>query len=223
MERSAVALLIGDVVGSRRSDDRTALHSILTRTLTEVNELLTPLRPLRITVGDEYQGVFSRLGDALAATLLIRVRLAPRTDVRHGVGWGQAVVLDEADQVEDGPGWWAARDAIDAVHDAQDVARTRRLRTAFRSADPAELALQDAVNAALMLRDEMLGELSPRSLSVLSGLMADRTQSEIAAALSISDSAVSQRVRADGLATVLAAHELLSRLGHDATSGGATS
>lgn len=215
MKHPPVALVIGDLVASRRSRDRTALHATVTQALDEVNELVTPLRPLRVSAGDEYQGVYATVGDALAATLLVRVRLLPEADVRHGVGWGPVTVLDAEGRVEDGPGWWAARAAIEHVQQAQVEPRSRRLRTACRRAEGASLPSLPAVNAALVLRDELVTGLSPRGVSVLRGLLEDRSQQEIATALSISPSAVSQRVRSDGLAAVVTAHELLAELQHD--------
>jgi DNA-binding NarL/FixJ family response regulator len=69
-----------------------------------------------------------------------------------------------------------------------------------------------AVNAALLLRDEMLGGLSERSLGVLRGLLSGRTQREIAEKLDVSASAVSQRVRHDGLAALVASERLLGEI-----------
>ena len=65
------------------------------------------------------------------------------------------------------------------------------------------------MDAALLGRDEVVGRLSERGLSVLRGLMAGRTQREIAEAEGVSTSAVSQRVRHDGLGIVLAMDELM--------------
>jgi FixJ family two-component response regulator len=63
-----------------------------------------------------------------------------------------------------------------------------------------------------MSRDVLVTGLSERSMSVLDGLMRGRRQQDIADDLGISPSAVSQRVRAEGLAVVLAADELLRDL-----------
>ena len=170
---------------------------------------------MRITVGDEYQGVFATLGDALSASLLVRLALRPEGDIRHGIGRGEVEVLGTAPRVEDGPGWWAARAAIERVEQAEGKAATRTLRTAYveDSSAPAGSRTPDeaAVNAALLLRDELVTGLSERSLSVLRGLLAGQTQRDLAEELGISPSAVSQRVRADGLGTILAAHELMGR------------
>ena len=69
-----------------------------------------------------------------------------------------------------------------------------------------------AVNAALVGRDELVGRLSARGVSVLSGLLAGRTQREIALAEGVSTSAISQRVRNDGLGMVLELDELLGEV-----------
>lgn len=212
MKPRPVATLVGDAIGSRTTSDRPRLHRLLAERLDDVNARLTPYRPLRMTVGDEYQGSFRALGDALRATLLLRVGLAPEHDVRHGLGWGPTAVLDEAGGIEDGPGWWAARAGIEAVEEAEAGARARWLRTVFRRAPDYEGPEPAAINAALILRDERVSGLSDRSLSVLRGLLSGETQRDIADELGISASAVSQRVRSDGLAAVVAAHDLMGEV-----------
>ena len=207
-----VATLIGDIVRSRRADDRAGLHERLERALDAANAAATPLTPLRITVGDEFQGSFVRVGDAVRATLQLRLTMLPEVDVRHGIGWGDVTVLQEQPRVEDGPGWWAARDAIHAVQAAEGHAGTRHRRTAYRCAPETLGPTAAAVEAALLLRDQQVGALSERSLSVLRGLLAGRTQREIAADLGITASAVSQRVRSDGLAALVEADTWLGEV-----------
>lgn len=187
------------------------LHQHLYAALAEVNDLLHPLRPLWITAGDEYQGSFATVAEAVQATLLVRVRLLPNHDIRHGIGWGPTTVLDEETGVEDGPGWWAARAGIEAAARAGDSPGQRWLRTAYVVADGVEGGADPGfVNAGLVLRDERVSGLSERSVSVLRGLLLHETQRDLAEALGISASAVSQRVRADGLAAIVAAHDLLA-------------
>jgi hypothetical protein len=214
-----LATVIGDVVGSRAARDRGTLHDRLADVLAEANEVLRPAVPLRVTVGDEYQGCFATLGEALHATLWLRLTLAPHAGVRHGVGWGSVTVLAQDPRVEDGPGWWAARDAIEAVKLEANRSASRRLRTAYRRA---EVDTADAghhigpdpnpINAALICRDQMVGSVSERSLRLLRGTLGGRSQAELAAEEGISASAVSQRMRNDGLAVVVAADELLRKV-----------
>lgn len=234
---ASVATLIGDVVRSRSVADRAELHERLAAVLDEANRTLEPVVPLRVTVGDEYQGCFATVGAAVHATLWLRLRLAPETDLRHGLGWGEVTVLSERPRVEDGPGWWAARAAIEWVKQQAATAGARHLRTAYRRAadledpapeDPAPEEpdreepdrqttsvtgpAPDPVNAALLCRDHMIGSVSERSLRLLRGTLDGRTQAEMAAEEGISPSAVSQRVRHDGLAVVVAADELIRRV-----------
>lgn len=208
-----LAALIGDLVGSRTSLDRAVLHARLGDALSEVNALLTPVRPLWITAGDEFQGTFATVGAAVQASLLIRLRLAPQHDVRHGIGWGTTTVLDEAVGIEDGPAWWAARAGIVAAERAERSASGRTLRTVYALADDATGPDPGLVNACLVLRDERVSGLAERSLSVLRGLLSGHTQRDIAEMLSISPSAVSQRVRTDGLAALVTAHDLVGEMG----------
>ncbi|KRE99144.1 hypothetical protein ASG88_15565 [Nocardioides sp. Soil777] len=202
--------LIGDLIGSRGSTDRRALHETFAAVLERVNAELRPPTPVRMQVGDEYQGVFASLGDALHASLMVRLAMLPGADVRHGIGRGSIEVLSEDPRVEDGPGWWAARTAIGRVEEAERRPGERSLRTAYVAAHDAEVpgSEEAAVNAALVLRDHLVGGLSDRSLSVLRGLLVGESQRDLAEALGISPSAVSQRVRADGLAAIIAAHDL---------------
>lgn len=206
------ATVIGDVVASRDAGDRAVLHERLTGMLEAVNAQCRPTTALRITVGDEFQGAFGTPGEAMQASLRLRLGLLPAYDVRHGLGWGEVGVLQEQPRVEDGPGWWAARQAIQDVQRAEAHAATRFRRTAFRRAPEAEGPDPDLVEAALVLRDAAVGALSSRSVSILRALLDGRTQKEIAGELGISPSAVSQRVRGDGLAALVAADESLGRV-----------
>lgn len=205
-----IAAVIGDLIRSRHSQDREALHRSLAVTLAEINATHALITPFRVTVGDEYQGGCATAAEALRATLRLQLALAPEIEVRHGIGWGEVQLLQEQPRVEDGPGWWAARDAIEQVHRAENRPGSRLRRTAFRRADAAVGPDPATVEAMLVLRDQMVGTLSPRSLVVLRGLLQDVSQRDLATQLGISASAVSQRVRSDGLAALVAADRALA-------------
>lgn len=195
-----MATLIGDVVASRQIADRNQLHGRLADVLDRVNEHFDPTTPLRFTVGDEFQGAFATIESAARATLHLRVGLLPVADLRHGLGWGEVAVLQEDPRVEDGPGWWAAREAINSVHELQSRPATRWMRTAVRGE-----GIDRSLSAFLLLRDRAVDALDARAVAIVDGLLRDRSQRDIADALGISASAVSQRIRAGGLdALVLA-------------------
>jgi len=209
---TSVAALLGDVVGSRRAADRAAVHRALVGALESANAELRPTTPLWITAGDEFQGGFATVGAALRASLRIRLALAPDVDVRQGVGWGPVTVLAAEPRVEDGPAWWAARAAIEEVETAQGKAASRGLRTAYRLADGTAGPDPAAVNAALVARDEILAGVDERGLSVLGAMLAGMSQQQIADRLRVSPSAVSQRVRRQGLAALVTVDQLLGEV-----------
>jgi hypothetical protein len=206
------ATVIGDLVGSRKATDRPALHARLKKALQQTNARIPAATPLAVTVGDEFQGAYVRLGDALHATLRVYLALMPDHEIRFGIGWGEVTTLDR-DGIEDGPGWWSARNAIVRVHDRQSRPSTRALTTAFEaSPDHLDPVTIDLVTAALLLRDRALASLSGVSKVILGRLLDDATQAEIAAELSISPSAVSQRTRRDGLHILVEAEQRLAGL-----------
>lgn len=197
MKQNAYATVLGDLVASRTRSDRAALHGRFATALERINADLEPVVPLRIQVGDEFQGRFATRGAAFGAVLRLRLLLAPDVECRYGVGWGPLTVLDRRTGVEDGPGWWLARDAIDAVH------ASRERRTAYRGPD------QELIEAALLGRDALLARLDARSVRILQGLLDGVSQRDLAEELGVSASAISQRVRHDELAVLVAQDALL--------------
>lgn len=186
-----IATVIGDVVASRRAPDRRALHRLLGDALTAAG--------FAFTVGDEFQGTHPHVGAAIDAALTVRLDVAPEIDIRFGIGWGAVDILDAETGIQDGPGWWAAREAIEWTASAQRQPGLAAVRTSFRRAADTPGPDADAVNAALLCRDHLLGSLDDRSLRILKGLLHQHTKKDIAAAEQISASAVSQRAGRDGL------------------------
>ncbi|WP_156687963.1 SatD family protein [Mycobacterium sp. Marseille-P9652] len=200
------AALLGDVVGSRRARDRSALHRSVKQALQEVADGAID-RPA-FTVGDEFQGSYPTVGAAIDAALAVRLALSPEIDVRFGIGWGEATVLDADSGIQDGPAWWAARDAITHTADVQRQPGFALVRTTFRAPEGAGRDVA-AVNAALICRDHLLGSLDERSLRILRGLMNGQTKKDLAAAEGITASAVSQRASRDGLDLIVLASQYL--------------
>ena len=200
------ATLIGDVVGSRSLADRAGVHRLLNQALHDVAD--TAIDPPAFTVGDEFQGAYPTVGRAIDAALCLRLAVAPEIDVRFGLGWGAVTMLDEAAGIQDGPGWWAARDAIEWTASAQRRPGLALVRTSFRATADTRTDV-DAINAALLCRDHLLGSLDDRSTRIVKALLMNRTKKDIAAMEDISPSAVSQRAGRDGLDLIVSASEYL--------------
>jgi hypothetical protein len=200
------ATLIGDVVGSRTVADRAGTHRALNKALRDV--AAAAIDPPAFTVGDEFQGAFTRVGLAIDAALSLRLSIAPDIDVRFGIGWGGVTMLDESAGIQDGPGWWAAREAIEWTASAQRQPGLTLVRTSLRAAAETRTDV-DAINAALICRDHLLGSIDDRSTRIVKALLENRTKKDIAAAEGISPSAVSQRSGRDGLDLIVVASEYL--------------
>ena len=200
------ATLIGDIVGSRTVADRAGTHRALNKALREV--AAAAIDPPAFTVGDEFQGAFTRVGLAIDAALSLRLSIAPDIDVRFGIGWGGVTMLDESAGIQDGPGWWAAREAIEWTASAQRQPGLTLVRTSLRAAAETRTDV-DAINAALICRDHLLGSIDDRSTRIVKALLENRTKKDIASAEGISPSAVSQRAGRDGLDLIVVASEYL--------------
>ena len=200
------ATLIGDVVGSRTVADRAGAHRLLNQALRDVAD--DAIDPPAFTVGDEFQGAFTSVGLAIDAALSLRLAVAPDIDVRFGIGWGAVAMLDETAGIQDGPGWWAAREAIEWTASTQRQPGLALVRTSCRVSGESRTDV-DAINAALICRDHLLGSLDDRSTRIVKALLKNRTKKDIAETEGISPSAVSQRSGRDGLDLIVLATEYL--------------
>lgn len=203
------ATLIGDIVGSRRASDRSELHRGVASALRRV--AAGAIDPPAFTVGDEFQGSYPTVGAAIDAALWVRLALAPHVDVRFGIGWGMVTILDADERIQDGPGWWSARDAIQQTAEAQRQPGFALVRTTFRAHGDSRDDVA-VINAALLCRDHLLGSLDDRSLRIVKGLMNNQTKKELAQAEGISPSAISQRAGRDGLDLLVRASQYLRSL-----------
>lgn len=184
------AAVLVDIVGSRETPNRRALHRAYVTALDEANAAVAADQPLRVTVGDEAQGVYPTLGGAIDAAWRVRCALLPTVDVRVGIGVGDVAVLDETTGIQDGSAWWAARRAIERVEEEATHAGCRSLRTAIEAAEDGDDDVT-AADAAVRCRDLVVGCLPDVTRSIVGGLVRGRQRKDIAADLGISPSAVS--------------------------------
>lgn len=202
----AIAVL-ADIVGSRKLDDRSAAQRILDETIALV-ERDRPLaeQPLTPTVGDEQQGVYRTLADALESLLMIQLRLPDGIAFRFGIGVGEVRAVDSVHgELADGPGWYAARAAIETVHarEGRAVPRTRTWIVGAPGQDEVMDTTIAASNAYLLVRDELVGAMSDRERRLTYGRLIGRSQHELAADEGITQPGVSKSLRTAGSAAIL--------------------
>ncbi len=195
--------LIGDIVGSRKLRDRAAAQRQVEAALAEVAAALPGVQPLEATVGDEFQGAYESVGRASRVALVVRLTLLPDIDVRCGIGEGGTEVYDDSRTPlrQDGPAWWAARDALEQL----GTRRRSAVRTWVVGPDEVEARL---ANAHLLCRDALVARLNERGWRMLRLALLGEPQQRIAEVEGITKSAVSQAF-ARGIAAVRDAQELL--------------
>jgi DNA-binding CsgD family transcriptional regulator len=202
-----VIAVLADIVGSRRLDDRTAAQHVLDDTIARV-EVDFPLaaQPLTPTVGDEQQGVYLDLSDAMVSLLMIQLRLPDGIAFRFGIGVGEVRPVESVHrELADGPGWYAARAAIETVHEREGraVPRTRSWIVGAPGQDEVMESTIAASNAYLLVRDELVGAMSERERRLAYGRLLGRSQQELAAEEGITQPSVSKSLRTAGTAALI--------------------
>lgn len=217
---NAPVAVTGDVVGSRRFLAIERLLAGLDDALAGVEAVQPAARPLHRTERDVFLGIYEDLGSA--ATAALRLRLAtddlvlPTVDgvdepveLRLGIGIdgqagdgevpapGEVAVAGEVPVA--GEVAVAAERARQALAEAEELAVSRTwpdsLRSRCRAGDP---VLAAAVNAHLLLQDQLLARLDARDRRALLGLLDGERQVDVAHALGVTQPAIARRLRARG-------------------------
>jgi hypothetical protein len=205
-----VIAVIADIIGSRALSDRGAAQRRLDDAIARVErDRPLALQPLTPTVGDEQQAVYARLDDAMTALLMIHLALPDGIGLRFGLGVGEIRRVDSAHgALPDGPGWWAAREAIDIAHEREKRA-VPRSRTWIVGAPGQNEVMESTIavaNAYLLVRDELVGTMSERERRLTYGRVVGRSQQELAEIEGVSQPSVSKSLRRAG------AHALIEGL-----------
>ena len=202
-----VVAVIADIVGSRRLRDRAEAQRVFDETIARVQRE-HPLadQPLQPTVGDEQQGVYRNLDDALAGVLLLQLALPEGMEFRYGLGVGEIRAIESAHrELTDGPGWWAAREAIETVHARQEraVPTARSWIVAAPGQDEVMQSLVSTSNAYLLARDAIVVRMTERERRLAYGRIGGLSQSALAEQEGITQPAVSKALRSSGAAALL--------------------
>jgi hypothetical protein len=165
------------------------------------NTVAPTVQPLRMTIGDEFQGLFDDIESAISATFQIRLALLPAVDVRIGIGWGTLdMVPQDPPFGQDGPCWWRAREAIDEVKKSESSnAVSRSVRTLVKTGDGSE----ELFNAYLVARDHITAGWDEVDLEVARLHVAGTNQTIISRQVGLSQSSVSRRLQNHGILAVL--------------------
>jgi hypothetical protein len=205
-----LATVIGDIIGSRESASQAQLMAQLEAALDWVNDRVPAEQPLRLSVGDEFQGAYREVSQALLATLFVSLRLFDAAQCRFGIAWGPVELQDpeRAPAGQSGVAWWLAREAIrDAAGASTRQKWPSSFRTAFRSDGTAPDRL---LSSFLLCRDQVLSKLDANDARMTLELFGGTLQKEMAATLDLAQSTVANHLRHHGPYTLLRAHQELT-------------
>jgi len=190
-------VVVGRVSGSHRAWKRPHLQRALETAVAEAEVLAPATQPLTPTPGDEVCGAYAHAGTAALAVLLVRLALLDAGGDLHA-----GLALDD---------WRAARRAVQTAEAHATSPRSRTARTWLDAGTSGGWV--DAVNAHLLLRDELVTRMSPRARRLLAHHLRGRSQADAAHHEGITQPAVSQALARSGAHAVVRATELLRRTG----------
>lgn len=205
---SSCIALLADIVDSR-GGDRPATHEAVLAAVEKTNANVSQLDPLRVTIGDELQGVYATPGDAFAAAFALREALAGDVELRFGLGGGEVRIIDADRGIQDGSAWIAARAAIEAAEERSRQPGLAGARTGLVGIEDGDTG---PIAALSTLVDAHLARLGDGPRATLRHLRAGDSNAAAAKALGISASANSQRVANNDLRPLAQAIEALVRL-----------
>ncbi|MCE5305687.1 SatD family protein [bacterium] len=111
--------IIGDIINSKKIEDRYAAQVQLNSALKNINHLFKEdiASDFIITLGDEFQGVLHNAMNVMEITDRIKFQMDP-IQLRFGIGIGDisTPINRRASLGSDGPAYWYAREAINLIN-----------------------------------------------------------------------------------------------------------
>lgn len=188
-------VLIADIVDSRNLEARGQVQKQLTRVLNNINRRGAPIAsPYTLTLGDEFQAVFSSADRIFEDMVWINHVLHP-VHVRFSYGVGEITTAINTKQAlgMDGPAFYAAREGLERLKGSDTLATVAGL------AGPVAALIDASVR---VLANGMAGWRANR-FAILRDLMCGDEVKRIAARLEISEVAVYKNIDAGDLRNLL--------------------
>jgi len=194
--------LIGDIIESKKIQDRAQVQLQLLRLMKELNWQYQDylISPFTVTTGDEFQALFSPNSYMFQIIDQLSVAFSPY-EIRFGIGVGEMVTEINKEQSigSDGPAYWLAREAINHIHDKNDYGINHI------SVFLADEEVTWTVNAMLAACSFIQSKWTEVQYDVLKQLLTENiydetfSHKEIARLLGITPSAFNKRIKASGL------------------------
>ena len=199
--------LIGDLIESKQLKNRKQVQQELQELMAVLNRDYRDylVSPFTVTTGDEFQALLRPNPEIM--------RLIDHP-IRFGLGLGEIVTDINREQSigSDGPAYWRARAAINAVHEKNDYGSSR---IAVSLGDE---ELSQAVNTVLAAASFIQSKWNASQREVLERMLMEYiydenfSHGEMAELLQISPSALSKRLKSSGLKIYLRNRRLAMRM-----------
>lgn len=179
-------VLIGDMINSRQQKNRKAVQEKFLHILEDFNvDYRDDLKTnLTITLGDEFQGLF-RAGQNLIDFIVHFVYAMKPIDFRFGLGYGEITTnLNSSDtRALDGPAFYNAREAL-------EIARKGKKTLIVKGLDEDEI-----FNLLSRIFFRQIFLLTEKQMTSVVLMLKQGSQKNLTDILSLSKSAVSQRLK----------------------------
>ena len=203
--------LIGDLIGSKQLKNRKQAQKDLQDMMAVLNQDYL-VSPFTITTGDEFQALLRPNPEVMR--LIDQIALGFPHPIRFGLGLGEIVTDINREQSigSDGPAYWKARAAIEAIHEKNDYGSSR---IAVSLGDD---ELSQAVNTVLAAASFIQSKWNTSQREVLERMLTEYiydenfSHGEIAELLQISPSALSKRLKSSGLKVYLRNRRLAMKM-----------
>lgn len=206
-------VLIGDVVGSKKLNDgeRNRLQKNLSDLIQKINAGSKSIAaPMSITLGDEFQAVYSDAESILGDLWTILAGIHP-VGVRFSIGIGKIVtpINRERSLGMDGPAFYAARTGIETLKDTGKIYRIEIADDSGREPAKPEWGL---LNQTLELLSNEMSRWKKVRFQILERLNRGIPIKDIARELELSEAAVYKNREEGDLNLVLALRNTIAQL-----------
>ncbi len=183
-------VLIGDIIRSKTKQDRSALQERLKNEIKKVNrEFRSEIKaPLKLTKGDEFEGVFKNIRGAVEAFEKIESEIYP-DKIRGGIGVGEITTKNTQNVSEmDGPAFYRAREMI------EEGKKSNRSSSILLIGGGE--GMENSVNVILRLLMDLKSEWTKREREIMDYWIFEGypTQEEVAERFGIDRSTVAQHL-----------------------------
>ena len=199
MEKTMYYAIIGDIVNSKKEDNRKELQNKLNRLLNRINETYDEslASNFLITLGDEFQGLLS---DGRYLMEIIGEIEAEMHPVKFRIGIGHGNLSTHVDKLQalgsDGPAYYHARAAINFLEDNETrKARTYKNKWIIMENENVNSSLVSLINSLLTVQSNLENSWTKAQRETVIDMMELENQFLVAEKRGLNQSTISRSIQ----------------------------